>query len=117
MALSRSDGRCEYCGVDLLWDRLGYGVGRVEHLLPKSYYPEEVTESPDNWVLACAVCNSIKGDFDPAEEFDQYVDEPETLRDRRQECINIARAYIYDRRANEHDPTWFNIKEIMNRTE
>ena len=117
VALSRSGGRCEYCGVDLLRDRLGYGVGRVDHLLPKSQYPKEVSESPDNWVLACDVCNSIKGAFDPVEEFDQYVGDPETIRDRRQECINIAREYIYGRRAKEHDPAWFHIMEIMRRTE
>ena len=117
IALSRSGGHCEYCGADLLWDRLGYGVGRVDHLLPKSLYPKEVTEAPDNWVLACDVCNSIKGAFDPAQEFDQYVGDPETLRGRRQECIDLAREHIYDRRAREHDPVWFRIKEIMRRTE
>ena len=116
-AMSRSDGHCEYCGTDLLWDRLGYGVGSVDYLLPKSFYPKEVTEAPDNWVLACGVCNSIKGAFDPAQEFDQCVGDPETLRDRRQKYIDLARAHIYDRRAREHDPVWFRIKEIMRRTE
>ena len=116
-AMSRSDGYCEYCGTDLLWDRLGYGVGSVDYLLPKSFYPKEVTEAPDNWVLACGVCNSIKGAFDPAQEFDQCVGDPETLRDRRQKYIDLARAHIYDRRAREHDPVWFRIKEIMRRTE
>ena len=117
IAMSRSGGHCEYCGVDLLWDRLGYGVGRVDYLLPKSYYLKEVTEAPDNWVLACDVCNSIKGAFDPAQEIDQCIGDPETLRVRRQECIDVAREHIYDRRAKEHDPVWFRIKEIMRRTE
>ena len=116
MALSRSGGRCEYCGVDLLWDRLGYGIGRVDHLLPNAHYPKDVTESPDNWVLACDVCDSIKGAFDPAEELDQYVGEPEILRAGRQDFINVARAHIFDRRARDHDPVWFQIMEIMRRT-
>ncbi len=117
IAMSRSGGHCEYCGADLLWDRLGYGVGSVDHLLPKSFYPEQVTYTPDNWVLACDVCNSIKGAFDPSQGFDQYVGDLETLRVRRQECIDLAREHIFGRRAREHDPVWFRIKEIMRRTE
>ena len=67
-ALVRAGGRCEYCGTDLLTNRLGYGVGEVDHLLPRTEYLEEVTETPANWVLACSICNSIKGTFDLAND-------------------------------------------------
>ena len=109
-ALVRAGGFCEYCGVDLLRDRLGYGVGQVDHLLP---YFSDVYETPANWVLACDVCNNIKGMFDPA--CDAYVD-AETLRDSREDFIDMVRAHIYARRSADYDPMWHRIMAIMRRT-
>lgn len=62
-AFARAGGRCEYCGSDLLHDRLGYGVGLVDHLLPKASYPD-LKDCPDNWVYSCRPCNDIKHAFD-----------------------------------------------------
>ena len=50
-AYARTLGRCEYCDRDLIGDRLGYACGAIDHLLPKSTYPE-FEWVQDNWVLA-----------------------------------------------------------------
>ena len=60
---ARSGGRCEYCGLDLLRDRLGFTTGVVDHLLPKSKYPKLADET-DNWVYSCPHCNTIKSTTD-----------------------------------------------------
>ncbi len=64
-AFVRAGGRCEYCGPDLLHDRLGYAVGEMDHLLPRAQHPQLV-DCPDNWILSCRLCNSVKRDWDPA---------------------------------------------------
>jgi len=56
--------RCVYCGKDMLesYDVTHTGSA-MDHLLPISKYPE--LDSPWNIVLACRVCNSLKGAWDP----------------------------------------------------
>ena len=62
-ALVQSGGRCEYCGCDLLHDRLGYEIGVVDCLLPKDMYLDDVAGCKDNWVLAvkCAAASRPTG--------------------------------------------------------
>jgi 5-methylcytosine-specific restriction endonuclease McrA len=64
-AFIRDGGCCVYCGRPLL-DTYGAALTATgEHLLPKHKY-SDLTESVDNLVPACAECNRIKHDYDPA---------------------------------------------------
>jgi hypothetical protein len=65
-AFIRDGGRCVYCGRALLDT---YGVAKtatVDHLLPRSAYPERGW-NVDNLVPACAECNHVKLHYDPSE--------------------------------------------------
>ncbi len=63
----RDEGKCVYCGFDLLQSYdLAYYFYHYDHLLPKEErkYPELVGEEW-NLVLACRACNELKHSFDP----------------------------------------------------
>ena len=62
-AYARTGGRCTYCYRDLIADRLGFACGEIDHLLPMVLYPD-LADNIDNWVLACRLCNSVKGAHD-----------------------------------------------------
>ncbi|NEX60050.1 HNH endonuclease [Noviherbaspirillum galbum] len=47
-------GRCQYCGADLVSSLLAYRCAEVDHLLPPSN-PDR--DKPENLVLACRPCN------------------------------------------------------------
>ena len=64
IAYLRARGRCEYCGCDLLRDRLGYASANVDHLLPKEKYDDHIIERQENCILSCSCCNSTKGRHD-----------------------------------------------------
>lgn len=66
-ATVEANGICQYCKEDLLVCRPGYSSIAVDHLLPKSVYPE-FADDERNWLLACASCNGMKGGFDPLRE-------------------------------------------------
>lgn len=84
------NGHCAYCGEDVLSTRTGYALGALDHLLPKSKYPDLI-DHESNHVLACTVCNSIKGNMDVLEA----GEEPHrTLTERRHELIDRVRARI-----------------------
>lgn len=60
------DGKCIYCGRDLLQDRgIAYHFSNRDHILPVSARPDLVDE-PTNWVLSCTGCNKEKRDWDPS---------------------------------------------------
>ena len=104
-ALVRSEGKCEYCERNLLCDRFEYSVSTLDHLLPKSKYPECVAENECNWVFCCGPCNSTKHTWDPNETVTP-VASPDDLRHRRQKLILAARCYIKKRNEKIHDPVW-----------
>ena len=57
--ISKTDGRCAYCGIELFDDDDSTGAGMtVDHLTPKS---RGGTEELGNLVLCCRSCNSTKG--------------------------------------------------------
>lgn len=57
------DGLCVYCNMDLVGDSRKYALGVIDHLLPESKY-KNLRNQPQNWILSCAGCNYVKGDFD-----------------------------------------------------
>jgi len=67
-------GICGYCEQEC--------KGEVDHFRPKSRFPERVYEW-ENWVLACHVCNNMKGGKWPA---GGYVDPCAKSRNARPEA-------------------------------
>ena len=63
-AMEDSNGYCRYCNKNLLVNRIAYFSITLDHLLPKSKYPE-IEANLENHVLSCNACNFIKKDFDP----------------------------------------------------
>ena len=71
--VDETHGKCVYCESKMRhvdW-------GDVEHIIAKSHHPDGLLDY-DNLTLACAVCNSAKGDYhDPAMPLlNPYVDDP-----------------------------------------
>lgn len=58
-ALSKSDGRCCLCNMGKEHGK----VLHVDHIRPKSLYPEEALD-PDNLQVLCEDCNMGKGNTD-----------------------------------------------------
>src|SRR6185437_4963984 len=83
----RHNGRCEYCGFDLL-SRQGicYHFWCIDHLLPQSKYPE-LADHPENKVLSCKACNSVKSDHDPNAFIPIYSGNGEMRSDQRERFL------------------------------
>lgn len=109
LAWARTCGRCEYCGRDLVTDRLGYAAGEIDHILPMNIY-EDMCEKPfENRALSCSLCNGIKRDFDPRkEEEDPY----EMITEKREELVTRCREEIAKKRTG-HDKRWRLAKQII----
>ncbi len=81
-------GICGYCEQECR--------GEVEHFRPKNRFPERVYEW-ENWVLACYVCNNMKGGKWPA---GGYVDPCAKSRNARPEAY-----FAFDTMTGEILPT------------
>lgn len=60
------NGKCAYCGLDLLETTVKYHSGTIDRLLPKSKYPELEWEE-SNLALSCFSCSNLKGEYDALE--------------------------------------------------
>jgi len=79
--------RCVYCGRDLMVDFETFMIVEEDHLVPSSKGgPHEAA----NIVTTCAICNRLKGDFAPDEEYS---------KEKRVEYIAKIRSHIMARRA------------------
>ncbi len=93
----RAKGKCEYCGVDLIRDRMAFAGIQIDHILPVS---SGGTSGQDNLALSCTICNSIKSNWKP----DQTLSRGEQLLQ--------ARAYIGDK-LRSHDELWIKVNEAL----
>lgn len=73
----RDQHKCVYCGKDILESLDSFAASHLDHLKPRR---AGGTNDLFNCVTACAVCNSMKGGFDPSpngpvtdENFDAVV--------------------------------------------
>ncbi|MBF0227888.1 MAG: HNH endonuclease [Desulfobacterales bacterium] len=105
---TRAYGRCEYCKQDLLKNRLGYATGHIDHLLPKSKYPQYKDEI-DNLVLSCSSCNGVKSNYDPIHPSEN---EHQMLLNYRHELIDRVRQYLRDQ-FRQYDRDWRIVLEIL----
>lgn len=101
----RRRGRCTYCGVDVVNNRLGFATLQWDHLLPQAHYPEHANDS-ENIVLSCHLCNGLKRDYDPS------VGEAQMLKDDKPQLIENARAYVGERRRTV-DEEWRAARRIV----
>lgn len=86
-AFSGSGHRCVYCCRDLLADFDAFMLAEEDHLVPLG---RGGADEQDNIVIACAVCNRLKGSHVPDIPFDPA---------RRNEYIAAVRRFIMEQRA------------------
>jgi uncharacterized protein (TIGR02646 family) len=84
--LQETAGKCAYCEGDIL----AVSFGDVEHILPKSRFPEMVL-TWTNLTLACSRCNSSKGSKYDAES--EFVN---PYRDRIEDHLLFLGAVVHD---------------------
>lgn len=87
-AYQRHAALCTYCDRDLLVDFDSYMSGELDHLVPVKWGG---SDADSNLVLACNVCNRLKGDFDPRSKGSDLAN--------RVQLIESSRAYVKARRA------------------
>ena len=98
-------GRCVYCGVDVVHNRLGFATLEWDHLLPCALFPDLVNDE-DNILLACQLCNRLKSDYDPSNGTQDM------LKNDKSQLIENARSYIAERRV-EVDTFWRQARRIV----
>lgn len=109
VAAVKANGKCEYCGEDLLDSRAGYSSMETDHLLPRTKY-SEYAENEMNWGLACRSCNSMKRDYDPLEG--EVLAAEQMLREQRLELIYRVKKYLHDR-VSAREKEWYRVKHII----
>lgn len=92
-------GRCEYCGRDLIEDRIGYGSIQIDHIFPQSKGGDD---SLDNLALSCSICNSVKSDWISVE-----IDST-----NRHGKLVAARLYI-EKKMENHNTVWNGVRRAM----
>jgi 5-methylcytosine-specific restriction endonuclease McrA len=89
----RSGGKCTYCGVDIFADWHQYATATIDHLLPKSAFPE-LAMAQDNLVLSCVACNHTKRAFNPLPKDETISDVHQYLASNRETLIARTKEYI-----------------------
>jgi 5-methylcytosine-specific restriction endonuclease McrA len=101
-------GKCVYCDEDLVSNRIAYSAAMIDHLLPRSKYPDfEVNQM--NLVLSCASCNSIKNSRDP---LNPGEDPEEMLKNNRAELIQRVRNEVQGE-VRRRNGTWEKVAAIL----
>lgn len=90
-------GVCTFCHEDVFASPSGFWSAQIDHLLPRSRYPELEWE-PLNCVYSCFRCNQLKAGFDPLDDLKARgvdIGEPfRLLRERRSEIISIVQSRL-----------------------
>lgn len=88
-AFEESRGRCVYCCRDLKADFDSFMMAEEDHLVPRGY---PGADDPKNIVIACRVCNALKGRFPKDKSF---------VEEKKNQLIADAREYIMAMRAKK----------------
>ena len=91
----KANGKCAYCGADLLQNMATYYCGVTEHILPKSKYENRENEIL-NAALSCIDCNQIKGQWDPNEGGKIVEGNDPLTQDQREKLIERVKDYIQE---------------------
>jgi len=101
-------GKCVYCGTDLLYNLNSFHAADIDHIFPKSKYPE-LEAVKNNLALCCRACNGMKGKMD-------LKDIPwpprEAVENHRQELIEIIREKLRENRLRKEEELK-NIRKIV----
>ena len=73
-AYAETSGKCIYCNIDIINDFSMYIISQIDHIFPKSKYPD-VQNDPKNNVLSCYYCNQKKRNYIP----ENLTDTPEII--------------------------------------
>lgn len=97
-AFIRERGRCIYCKRDLLACLDAFAASHLDHLKPRARDGSDT----DRWnrVMACSICNSLKGAFDPV------PDETVTEQNFR-EAVQCAHEYIMSKRDGKISSSYY----------
>jgi 5-methylcytosine-specific restriction endonuclease McrA len=90
-------GKCVYCGINLLENLNSFAAADIDHILPKSKYPE-VEAVKNNRVLSCRSCNSTKGKMDLGELPWSVVD---AVENHRFELIEMVKCNLLQKRLSK----------------
>ncbi len=108
IAYLESKGKCVYCDKNLLEGLSDFYAADIDHLLPKSMYPE-IEWDINNWVLSCRACNSIKGKMNIS---NLSWTPTEAIKNHKKELIAMFRTFLQERR-NTKELEFKMIKEII----
>ena len=97
-AFVRDGGRCVYCDLDVLQSFDSFAASHLDHLKPKKNGGAD--NEPWNRVIACGVCNSLKGPFDP---LPGEVVTPSTFK----QWIDCASKHISEKRGGTRDNSYW----------
>lgn len=92
----RAKGCCEYCGEQLMHDRIKWDSVQFDHIIPKS---KGGTNDHENLALSCKVCNNAKMTYVPT-------------GDCRTELIESATTHIKSRRQHANE-FWLAISNLF----
>lgn len=113
IAYVQAKGTCSYCGENTLVNFLGYYSAQIDHILPRSKYPDLELEQT-NLVYACFFCNKLKSSFDPLyslrEKGFSISDPKGALLYHREDLLREVALHLQDRLQKERN----RYKSIMN---
>ena|GEM_PF-4665730 len=91
----RANGRCEYCGADVLSSCEAFWGSDWDHILPK-HHGGEKDDFDANIAVACRRCNTLKG-----RDLPSGVKADELLKTRRQDRINVFKPLVLEQRRKD----------------
>lgn len=102
------DGKCAFCGCDLIDTPEHFALGTIDHLLPKSEYPE-LADLEINHVLSCFTCNQLKDGFHGLRKDE---DPEKALHEGREELLERSRAHLAKVRP-KWETEWNTARQIL----
>lgn len=96
-AFIRDGHKCVYCGKDILESFDSFSASHLDHLKPKSN--NGPCDDVWNRVTSCAVCNNLKGAYDPVDG--EFVTERNFA-----EAVAKAAEYIRDKRTGKIETSY-----------
>ena len=97
-AFTRDGAKCVYCDKNIMETYDSFSASCLDHLKPS----KSGGADKDAWnrVTSCAVCNNLKGSFDPSPD---GAVTPETFSD----CVMMAREYVWEKRKGTTSNSFF----------